>query len=146
VIDIAYIVALTVFGLAVGNIGRLLVPFWQKVRAGELKWSDFNYQYALQMLITFIVELPLSIGLVAPFAQSLVDVSPALLLVGGMAAGWGGQDGINELTKFVASFRQAAEAEVAAVKEAEQTASSAPAATQTPAAQLTSLKKKVKEA
>ena len=143
-IDIATIVALTVFGLALGNIGRLLVPFWQKIRSGQLTWSDFNYQYALQMVIAFIVELPLSIGLVAPFAQSLIAVSPLLLVFGGIAAGWGGQDGLNELVTFIGSFRSAAQAEAAAVQETPQTPLPAPATStnSTPPAVVTVVKGK----
>lgn len=54
---------MALYGWILGALFTLLFPFYLKVRAGDLTWSDFNYGYLVNFLITIFVGVTIALGI-----------------------------------------------------------------------------------
>jgi len=81
----AYQIAL--IGWILGAIFSLVYPFYLKVRKGKLFWSDFNYGYVVNFIITIITGVGASLLIFAvwiiPEGSQLVVLVTAFLMAAG---------------------------------------------------------------
>lgn len=92
------ILMLDIFGLTTFDIGflgwvlgalySLILPFYLKIRSGQLTWSDFNYGFIVNFITTIVIGLGVSIALFAtwsfPAGGDLVLFATAFFMAAGI--------------------------------------------------------------
>lgn len=83
-------------GVIVGVLGRLLLPWYRKLRSGEIE--GFDKKFLITALISLGISVPIAAILFPAFLTGFdAEVGALIAFITGATFGWGAEDAINEI-------------------------------------------------